>query len=603
MLRCLSCSILPVFSLFDSLGTYGRYFMGRVLVVPTAILATVCLLFSFSSSAETASVPGSEFVDVHAETHQNAVLTDVKPLSPLQQSLQKVRGLRDDIEQIEAQLAVAEGEDFESLSLRKLDKRAELLAVLTEMSKRISVRRSEGENAAKLLGDFRGELLATGKVLRAEIDGYEKRFDSRNRERDNLTSAGIKAYVQGSKQIDAGIENLGRYADLVERMGFGAQPSVEYLREKTQQRAELLAGRVRLAAELETETKKLLAARVDDPELKLRLALIGEKLAADTTSLRKIIAVADRYGIDISGYQKLLIKTTGQIGTGVLNKDVVLGLLHDWWGSSLVMLSKNSGSILFKVIILISLLLLFRLLAAFVGRVVRRSVQSSKVSVSVLMQDMLVSMASRLVLLIGLLIALAQIGVSLGPVLAGLGVAGFIVGFALQDTLGNFAAGMMILVYRPYDVGDFVEAAGVSGLVKSMSIVSTTILTVDNQTLIIPNSKIWGDVIKNVTAQGERRVDMMFGISYSDSVEDAERLLHDIVTSNEKVLAEPAPVIRLHQLGDSSVNFIVRPWVKTADYWEVYWYVTKAVKLRFDAEGISIPFPQRDVHIHQSAEK
>lgn len=202
-------------------------------------------------------------------------------------------------------------------------------------------------------------------------------------------------------------------------------------------------------------------------------------------------------------------------------------------------------------------------------------------------------------MLVGILVALSQVGVSLGPALAGLGVAGFIVGFALQDTLGNFAAGGMILFYRPYDVDDFVEVAGAIGLVKKMSLVSTTINTFDNQTLIIPNSKIWGDVIKNVTAQRTRRVDLEFGISYSDDIEKTERILREVLESHEKVLKEPAPNIRLHNLGDSSVNFIVRPWTKTPDYWEVYWDITREVKMRFDREGISIPFPQRDVHIHQ----
>jgi small conductance mechanosensitive channel len=182
--------------------------------------------------------------------------------------------------------------------------------------------------------------------------------------------------------------------------------------------------------------------------------------------------------------------------------------------------------------------------------------------------------------------------------LAGLGIAGFVIGFALQDTLSNFASGLMILVYRPYDVGDAIEAGGVIGSVSQMNLVSTMIMTFDNQLLVVPNNKIWGDVIRNITNQNTRRVDMTFGIGYSDDVSKAERVLTEIVTSHEKVLEDPAPMIRLHELGDSSVNFIVRPWSKTSDYWDVYWDVTREVKRRFDTEGISIPFPQRDVHIY-----
>jgi small conductance mechanosensitive channel len=141
----------------------------------------------------------------------------------------------------------------------------------------------------------------------------------------------------------------------------------------------------------------------------------------------------------------------------------------------------------------------------------------------------------------------------------------------------------------------------VFGKVSHMSLVNTTILTFDNQTLVIPNNKIWGDVIKNVTAQKIRRVDMTFGISYSDDIPKAETILRDILTSHEKVLEEPEPVVKLHALGESSVNFITRPWVNRDDYWDVYWDVTREVKMRFDAEDVTIPFPQRDVHLHASA--
>jgi small conductance mechanosensitive channel len=213
---------------------------------------------------------------------------------------------------------------------------------------------------------------------------------------------------------------------------------------------------------------------------------------------------------------------------------------------------------------------------------------------------MMVSTGRNLVVMIGILIALSQLGISLGPLLAGLGIAGFIIGFAMQDALSNFASGMLILFYRPFDVGDTVEAGGVRGKVRSMSLVNTTIMTFDNQSLVIPNNLIWSTVIKNVTAQRTRRVDLTFGISYGDDIEKAERIFRDIVTEHEKVLDSPEPMIHLHELGDSSVNFIVRPWVRTDDYWDVYWDITRTVKLRLDEEGISIPFPQRDVHVYET---
>jgi small conductance mechanosensitive channel len=230
---------------------------------------------------------------------------------------------------------------------------------------------------------------------------------------------------------------------------------------------------------------------------------------------------------------------------------------------------------------------------------VARAVEAPHLRFSQLLKRMIVSLTTSAIVLLGLLVALSQLGIEVAPMLAGLGIAGFVLGFALQDTLGNFAAGILILLYRPFDVGDMIDCAGgVFGRVNHMSLVSTTILTVDNKTLIVPNSKIWGDVITNVTAQSIRRVDLEFGIGYGDDIPKAEAVLESVLSDHPKVLADPEPVIRLHSLGDSSVNFIVRPWCARDDYWDVAWDVTREVKLRFDREGVSIPFPQRDVHFY-----
>jgi small conductance mechanosensitive channel len=226
--------------------------------------------------------------------------------------------------------------------------------------------------------------------------------------------------------------------------------------------------------------------------------------------------------------------------------------------------------------------------------------ENANIELSLLLRRMVVSIVRNTIMVVGVLIALSQVGISLGPLLAGLGVVGFVVGFALQDTLSNFAAGLLILIYRPFDVEDFIEAGGVSGMVSNMSLVNTTILTFDNQTIVVPNNKIWGDVIKNVTAQAVRRIDMVFGISYTDDIPKTEKLLQEIVGAQKAVLNEPETIIRMHELAESSVNFIVRPWVNKDDYWETYWAITRAVKLRFDEEGVSIPFPQRDVHLYKA---
>jgi small conductance mechanosensitive channel len=244
-------------------------------------------------------------------------------------------------------------------------------------------------------------------------------------------------------------------------------------------------------------------------------------------------------------------------------------------------------------------LIAFVYLSKLVKKAMVRAMQSSKVKLSNLLKDMIVATARNLVLFIGLLFALSQLGISVGPLLAGLGIAGFILGFALQDTLSNFASGLMILFYRPFDVGDFVDAGGITGKVDRMSLVNTTFKSFDNQVIVVPNNLIWQQVITNLTAQTTRRVDLTFGISYSDDIDKAKSVLHDVIEKYESCLATPEPVIRVGALGESSVDIICRPWVRTEDYWDTYWDLMEIVKKRFDEEGISIPFPQRDVHMHQ----
>ncbi|WP_434950395.1 mechanosensitive ion channel family protein [Shewanella sp. HL-SH4] len=334
-------------------------------------------------------------------------------------------------------------------------------------------------------------------------------------------------------------------------------------------------------------------------EQKQRVSSLKERLAQNSASLSTAASLLEQLGQDTANIKQTLFSISGDITQDVLNFNVASSLLEEWANVAKHQALDNGPSVTFKIIIFILILFISSLIAKIVTRVATKTVTASKLKFSKLLQDFFISLSSKAVFAIGLLVALSQLGFELGPLLAGFGIAGVIIGFALQDTLSNFASGMMILVYRPFDVGDLINAAGVTGRVSHMSLVSTTIKTLDNQRLIIPNNKIWGDTINNITAEHQRRVDMTFGISYSDNIEHAETILKDIVTQHPKVQATPEPIVKLHTLGESSVDFIVRPWVKPDDYWDVYWDITRAVKMRFDAEGISIPFPQRDVHIYQ----
>lgn len=253
-----------------------------------------------------------------------------------------------------------------------------------------------------------------------------------------------------------------------------------------------------------------------------------------------------------------------------------------------------------NVVQFVVIVLIFYVLSALAGKAAQRAFERST-RLSTLLQTFLVMTVRRLVLFIGFFVGLSALEVNVGPVLAVVGAAGFVIAFALQNSLSNFASGILMLMYRPFDINDFVKVAGVLGKVESMNLLSTQLRTPDNQLLVIPNNSVWGDVITNVTGITQRRVDLVFGIGYGDDIDKAQAILEEIVAGHELVLEEPKSVVKLHELADSSVNFVCRPWVKPEDYWDVYWDITREVKRRFDAEGVSIPFPQRDVHIYQEA--
>lgn len=195
--------------------------------------------------------------------------------------------------------------------------------------------------------------------------------------------------------------------------------------------------------------------------------------------------------------------------------------------------------------------------------------------------------------------ALSQLGIQTTSFVAIIGAAGLAIGLALQGSLANFASGVMIIAFRPFKVGDFIEAGGVAGVVEGIQIFSTQMRTGDNKAIILPNSGITSGNITNYSAKDTRRVDMVFGIGYDDDIKKTKDILMELITDDERILKDPEPLVAVSELADSSVNFVVRPWVNSADFWGVKFDYTEAVKLRFDKEGISIPYPQQDLHLHK----
>ncbi len=519
---------------------------------------------------------------------------------------EQLEKLRADLTKLKQGYRDAQGEEKAILATQIQNKRKELADGLDKLTARIEELEKAGQDAAAFKRLAKSLLGDADKDLRAEMKRSESRVTQLLEKRAEVPAEELDALDQEIEELNSKIdEDLAAYLEVTRFMatqGVDASDQLAYLDTNVQERAERLAGALQFLQGKRTSIRKPTSglSEEDKQAQAKELAIVENRIKAEAAHLNATVSIMKQRGLDVTAYTQLLIASTGELTEDIFKTEVALGLLQGWLESGQEWLVLNGPRWLFKIIVFVLILLAFKFLSSIVKRLVRRAVMTSKFDLSQLLQNQVVSFAGKMVMFLGLLVALSQLGIHLAPLLAGLGIAGFIIGFALQDTLSNFAAGMMILLYRPYDVGDAVEAGGVTGTVKDMNLVSTTIATWDNQKLVVPNSKIWGDVIRNITAEPQRRVDMTFGIAYADDVDHAERVLWDIVNSNERVLKDPEPVIRLHTLGESSVDFVVRPWAATADYWKVYWDITRAVKQRFDAEGISIPFPQRDVHLIQA---
>jgi len=254
-----------------------------------------------------------------------------------------------------------------------------------------------------------------------------------------------------------------------------------------------------------------------------------------------------------------------------------------------------------KIIAAVLILVIGRFAAIAIRNLVRRLLQKGR------MDEILVSFIASasyiFVMAFVIIAALGQIGVQTASLIAVLGAAGLAVGFALQGSLANFAAGVLMAVFKPFKVGDFIEGGGSIGTVQEIGFFTTELKSPDNKKIIIPNAKISSDNITNYSARDQRRVDIVAGVSYGDDIDKVRKVLEDILGEEKRILKEPAPMIVVLELADSSVNFGVRPWVKTADYWDVFFSLQEQIKKRFDSEGITIPFPQQDVHLHGRKEE
>jgi small conductance mechanosensitive channel len=548
----------------------------------------ILLLTVPSLAQDTATESSQENPAAVADDQSAALLAEIKAADT------KLIEIATEVPEAEGERLTILRTQFSELAAQQGSKLSALLDVIESL-------REAGADVTLLEHQAEQLLKRSSRSLRKYLVNFEDQLLREGSRRETIDQKELQRFEHrlalDTGRLDHLYLSLIELTDEMAAWGLPVDDELEFLEANLTQRGGELLEILRLTKSKLEANRDLLAKNPEDEQLRMLVFAGEERYDSNKTALLATIHMMRTLDLDYADLEVRALELTGEVTPEALEVEVAVGFLERELTRAQSYLIHNGPALLLRLLLIAGTLVAFWLLARLARGLTARALERTKISSSQLLKEMAVSLSGRVILIVGLIIVLSQLGINLGPLLAGFGIVGLVVGFALQDTLANFAAGAMILAYRPFDVGDLVETAGVVGKVSDMNLVSTRILTVDHQTLIVPNSKIWGDVIRNLTAQTRRRVDMVFGISYEDEIAKAERVLEEIVVGHEKVLADPEPVIKVHTLSDSSVDFIVRPWSRTDDYWDVYWDITRAVKLRFDQEGISIPYPQRDVHL------
>jgi len=269
------------------------------------------------------------------------------------------------------------------------------------------------------------------------------------------------------------------------------------------------------------------------------------------------------------------------------------------WANINEYLAEEGTALVLHIVVALVIFFVGKWVANLVCRFCTRLMRQAKVDET--LTRFLANIIYAILMVVVILAALSELGINTTSLAAVLAAAGFAVGMALQGTLGSFASGVMLILFKPFKLGDFVEAGGTSGVVEEIQIFSTLLRTPDNISIIVPNGQITGGTIKNYSQKETRRIDLEFGCGYDDDLKEVKSFLEQAIRSDERVLADPEPVVAVNELGDSSVNFVVRPWVNNADYWGARWDLIEKIKLGFDERGFNIPYPTQDHHVYNEA--
>ena len=446
--------------------------------------------------------------------------------------------------------------------------------------------------------------------MRAHLDLIDEAFESTVQEFEALRRQRPEATAQAIGPLESEIRGVRAWGDTLVRYQEWALEAADSLRLDVADRweaydqllvrfAENSVGRLQIAvAERDGLQERIrVAQRTNAPEarvaeLRLRLTAAETRIAAIADNMAALNGRLDHRGFETAAYRELLIRSTGEVTGDVLDPQVFLRLVRQLAADTWQSLRSNAGTVFVRLLIVIFFVVLFRVLFILLWRLsqVLRLVRGSR-----LVRDLLGRILRPMATLTGLIVGLSFIGVQTTTLLAGLGVAGLVIGFALQDSLSNLFAGVAILASRPYDVDDIVEAAGVVGKVRAMGLWNTTIVTFDARRLLVPNKNIWGSNVENRSAEETRRIETVARVGYDTDLQAAIGVLLRLIEEDERVLEDPAPTVWVSRLAESWVEVKLWPWVRTADWWSMHSDLPRLVRLRLAEEGIRIPVPRMDV--------
>ena len=528
--------------------------------------------------------------------------------SATDKELDEIQRIRVELDEIDRLIEAVNGTrewNRDGLNMRIDSRTLRTLARLHRLAKKVVVDQKLDEDVKRTLEN----LIEKGFALSVE---REELLEARAaQEREKIPKFEKSAQADIARVFIDDLTRLRKdYLELViqqvairEAAGMEAESLLQFARERISVVMEYLSGQVTLDA---MSLGELRAQRADEPldeDVKDAFRLVQAKQRRNLHQLDLAVDLAERVGLPVAEQQGLLVRERGEVGIELLRSDVFEALWADQFSKLQQSFVRNGPDFLFRFLLFSVILLISWVIARLVRGLVKRVVRHSRFGLSILVRDTLTVLSGVAVLAAGAIIALATIGVSLGPIFAGIGVIGILVGLAVQDSLSNLAAGVMILINRPFDIDDHIQVAGANGVVKRMNWLATKITTFDNQVLVVPNRRIWGDTIINFTASHVRRVDVKVSFAYAEDSDRVHRVLMDVLEQHPDVLEKPEPQVHMVAMEDSAVAMVVKPWVRTEHYWPTLWDLNRGIKKRFDAEGIEIPFPQRVVTLLSPEER